>query len=161
MTRVPFVMGEDGYLPKALFKVHTKYGTPWVALVVSSAIYSVFILGPFQSLVVVDVTIYAAALTPGVLGAGRPPDQGARHETPVQDPGRVAGDHPRRAWDRSPSSSLAVYDQVCAPASSTTVGLAVLFLATGPILYPIARYFKKRRGETDVFAPAGITEVEG
>ena len=62
VTRVPFVMGEDGYLPKVLFKVHRKYGTPWVALVVSSAIYSVFILGPFQSLVVVDVTMYAAAL---------------------------------------------------------------------------------------------------
>ena len=28
----------------------------------SSAIYSIFILGPFQSLVVVDVTIYAGAL---------------------------------------------------------------------------------------------------
>ena len=62
ISRVPFVMGEDGYLPKVLMKLHPKYGTPWVSLVGSSAIYSVFILGPFQSLVVVDVTIYAAAL---------------------------------------------------------------------------------------------------
>jgi hypothetical protein len=42
--------------------VHPRYGTPWVSLVVSSAIYSVFILGPFPSLVGVDGTIYAAAL---------------------------------------------------------------------------------------------------
>ena len=62
VSRVPFVMGEDGYLPRSLLKVHPRFGTPWVALVVSSAIYSVFILGPFQSLVVVDVTIYAGAL---------------------------------------------------------------------------------------------------
>ena len=55
-------MANDGYLPQALLRVHPRYGTLWVSLVVSSAIYSVFILGPFQSLVVVDVTIYAAAL---------------------------------------------------------------------------------------------------
>ncbi len=43
-------------------KLHPRYGTPWVSLVVSSLIYTVFILGPFQTLVVVDVTIYAGAL---------------------------------------------------------------------------------------------------
>ena len=55
-------MSEDGFLPKSLLKLHPRYGTPWVALIVSSLIYTVFILGPFQALVVVDVTIYAGAL---------------------------------------------------------------------------------------------------
>jgi len=33
-------------------------------------------------------------------------------------------------------------------------------LLTGPILYPIAKYFKNKRGEVDVFAPTELEEVE-
>ena len=160
VTRIPFVMGEDGYLPRVLFKTHKKYDTPWVALVVSSAIYSVFILGPFQSLVVVDVIIYAGALLLEFVALValriKEPDMPRPYKIPGGWPviilivlGPVA------------IISLAVWDQVMCAGFFTTVGLSVLFLASGPILYPIARYFKKRRGETDVFAPAGITEVEG
>jgi hypothetical protein len=29
------------------------------------------------------------------------------------------------------------------------------------VLYPIAKYFKNKRGETDEFAPSGFEEVEG
>ena len=59
-------------------------------------------------------------------------------------------------WARPAIIALAVWDQIMCAGFFTTVGLSLLFLASGPILYPIARYFKKRRGETDVFAPAGI-----
>jgi hypothetical protein len=44
--------------------------------------------------------------------------------------------------------ALAVYNQIMCAGFFTTVGLSVLFLLSGPILYPIARHFKKRRGET-------------
>ncbi len=160
VTRIPFVMGEDGYLPRVLFKTHRKYGTPWVALVVSSAIYSVFILGPFQSLVVVDVIIYAGALmlefVALVVLRIKEPDM----ERPYKIPG---------GWPviivivTLPAAiiALAVYDQILDSGFFTTVGLSLLFLASGPILYPIAHYFKKRRGETEHFAPDEITEVEG
>ncbi len=97
----------------------------------------------------------------GVRRPGRAPHQGARHAAPVQDPGRVAGHHPHRAGTPSRSSRWPSGTRSCARGSSRRSGLSLLFLASGPILYPIARYFKKRRGETDVFAPAGITEVEG
>ncbi len=97
VTRIPFVMGEDGYLPKVLFRTHKRYGTPWVSLVVSSAIYSVFILGPFQSLVVVDVTIYAAALllefAALVVLRVREPDM----ERPYRIPGGMGRYRTRRA----------------------------------------------------------------
>ncbi|MEW5987654.1 MAG: APC family permease, partial [Chloroflexota bacterium] len=62
ISRVPFVMAEDGYLPQAITKLHPRFETPWVAIVVCAAIYSVFTLSAFASLVVVDVMVYAASL---------------------------------------------------------------------------------------------------
>ena len=62
VSRVPFVMAGDGWLPKGLTRESERFGTPWVAIVVCAAIYSVFTLGPFQALVVVDVFLYSCAL---------------------------------------------------------------------------------------------------
>jgi amino acid transporter len=39
-TRMPFAMAEDKYLPQALTRKHSRYGTPWLAIVVSAMIYA-------------------------------------------------------------------------------------------------------------------------
>jgi len=39
-TRMPFAMAEDGYLPDRLTRKHARYGTPWLAIVVSAVIYA-------------------------------------------------------------------------------------------------------------------------
>ena len=152
VTRIPFVMGEDGYLPKVLFKIHPRYGTPWVALVVSSLIYSVFILGPFQSLVVVDVTIYAAALLMEFVALVvlriREPDM----ERPYRIPGGWFGIALVVIFPVG-IIAFALLNQVIEEGWFHAVGLAALFIVSGPILYPIAKYFKKRRGETDELLP--------
>jgi len=54
-TRIPFALAEDGMMPKFMVKVHPKYGTPWVSILVVAVIYSVFSLSAFQALVVIDV----------------------------------------------------------------------------------------------------------
>jgi len=43
-ARVPFVMGIDVYLPSALGRTHSKWGTPYVALLVQAVLSSLFIL---------------------------------------------------------------------------------------------------------------------
>jgi amino acid transporter len=148
VTRIPFVMGEDGYLPKSLFKIHPKYGTPWVSLVVSSAIYSVFILGPFQSLVVVDVTIYAFALILEFAALVALRIRAPEMSRPYKIPG---------GWPAIVLICLlpfgiivfALFNQVLEEGWAHAVGLAALFLISGPILYPISKHFKTKRGETD------------
>ncbi len=153
VTRIPFVMGEDGYMPRVLFKTHKKYDTPWVALVVSSAIYSVFILGPFQSLVVVDVTIYAFALMLEFVALVVLRIKEPTMERPYKIPGGWLG---ITAVVVFPLAIIvfAIYNQVLEEGFARSIGLAALFLATGPILYPIARYFRKRRGMTEDEFPA-------
>jgi amino acid transporter len=46
-TRMPFAMAEDGYLPDALTRKHAKFDTPWMAILVSCAIYGLL---AFQTL---------------------------------------------------------------------------------------------------------------
>jgi amino acid transporter len=41
-TRMPFTMAEDGYLPARLTQLHPRFGTPWIAILFSAAIYALF-----------------------------------------------------------------------------------------------------------------------
>jgi amino acid transporter len=38
-TRMPAAMSEDGYLPAFLSRLHPRFGTPWLAILLSGAIY--------------------------------------------------------------------------------------------------------------------------
>jgi amino acid transporter len=60
-TRMPFAMAEDGYLPEVLAQKHARYGTPWLAIVVSAAIY---VLLAWQSLAnLISVYIWLRSAT--------------------------------------------------------------------------------------------------
>src|SRR4030081_3920378 len=47
-TRMVFAMAEDGYLPGALTRKHPRYGTPWLAIAVSSIIYALLACQSFR-----------------------------------------------------------------------------------------------------------------
>jgi amino acid transporter len=53
-TRMPSTMAEDGYLPAAFSARHPRYGTPWIAIIVSSIIYGLLA----QKTMVQLLTIY-------------------------------------------------------------------------------------------------------
>jgi len=53
-ARVPFVMGIDVYLPKALGRTHASWGTPYVALIVQAVLSSLFILISFMGTTVTE-----------------------------------------------------------------------------------------------------------
>ncbi len=52
-TRMPFAMAEDGYLPKFLTKTHPRFKTPWIAILVSSAIYAALSWHSLSQLIIV------------------------------------------------------------------------------------------------------------
>src|SRR6266851_5919 len=53
-TRMPSTMAEDGYHPAAFSALHPRYGTPWIAIIVSSMIYAL----PAQKTMVQLLTVY-------------------------------------------------------------------------------------------------------
>ena len=61
-SRLPFVLARQGQMPRALAAVHGRFGTPWVAVVLSSACYSVCAAWSFKELVVLNVWLYSISL---------------------------------------------------------------------------------------------------
>ena len=60
-SRIPFVMAQDGLLPR-MFAETDKRGTPVKAVLLAAVLYSMFALLPLGQLVVADVVLYALAL---------------------------------------------------------------------------------------------------
>jgi len=149
ISRLPYFLAEDGFLPHAVTKRHPKYGTPWVAIALCASIYSFFTLSAFSSLVVIDVIVYSASLLLefAALIALRAKEPTMRR--PVRVPGGWFGIAVVTALPAA-VLALAVYS------TYQEEGISALYLsagaiATGPILYPILnRYVKKGRPSVEV-----------
>ena len=68
-TRMPFAMAEDGYLPAALTRKHSRYGTPWLAIVVSAVIYALLAWQSLGQLISVYICLRSATTVLTVLSA--------------------------------------------------------------------------------------------
>jgi len=68
-TRMPSAMAEDGYLPAALTRRHPSYGTPWIAILVSSAIYAALAWHSLGQLISVYIWLRSATTVLTVLSA--------------------------------------------------------------------------------------------
>lgn len=62
VSRVPKVMADDKLLPKALDKLHPKFGTPYLSIIICAAVVSLMILWSLQDLFIIDVMVYGAGL---------------------------------------------------------------------------------------------------
>jgi amino acid transporter len=70
-TRMPSSMAEDGYLPPVFAAKHAKYGTPWVAILISSAIYAALAFHTLAQLLTVYVWLRILVTVLTVLVAWR------------------------------------------------------------------------------------------
>ena len=68
-TRMPFAMAEDGYLPQALTQKHSRYGTPWLAIVVSAVIYGSLAWRSLADLISIYIWLRSATTVLTVLSA--------------------------------------------------------------------------------------------
>ena len=68
-TRMPFAMAEDGYLPQVLTRKHSRYGTPWLAIVISAAIYGLLAWKSLAELISVYIWLRSATTVLTVLSA--------------------------------------------------------------------------------------------
>jgi len=66
-TRMPFAMAEDKYLPHALTRRHQRYGTPWLAIVTSAAIYALLAWQSLAQLISIYIWLRSATTVLTVL----------------------------------------------------------------------------------------------
>lgn len=70
-TRMPSSMAEDGYLPPLFAAQHPKFGTPWIAILISSAIYALLAFHTMAQLLTVYVWLRILVTVLTVLAAWR------------------------------------------------------------------------------------------
>ena len=57
LSRLPYAMAEDGFLPKVLTTRHSKTGAPWVAILVCAAAWALCLNFSFTKLILLDVLL--------------------------------------------------------------------------------------------------------
>ncbi len=139
-TRMPFALAEDGYLPPFLTRKHPRFGTPWVAILISAAIYASLAQHSLGQLISIYVWLRAATTVLTVLSAW-----GLRHKRPNLP----------RAF-RIPAGRLGLVYVIALPIVMTFIALyfsdpvalrwGPWALAVGPVVYVIVKWFAKRDG---------------
>jgi amino acid transporter len=136
-TRMPFAMAEDGYLPAALTRKHSRYGTPWLAIVVSAVIYSLLAWQSLGQLISVYIWLRSATTVLTVLSAWK-----LRRTQPGMPRPFVI-----------PGGSLGLAYVVAAPVVMAMVALlgsdrfaligGAIAMVLGPVVYGIDRFLKR------------------
>lgn len=136
-TRMPSTLAEDGYLPPFLNRKHSRYGTPWIAILISSAIYASLALHTLGQLISIYAWLRGATTVLTVLSAW-----GLRNKRP---------DLPRSY--RIPAGRLGLVYVIALPTVMTAIALyfsdpvalrwGPWALAVGPVVYGIVKGFAK------------------
>jgi len=135
---IPLTLAEDGYLPPFLARRHPRYGTPWIAILLSAVIYASLALHSLGELISIYVWLRAATTVMTVLSAW-----GLRRKRP---------DLPRAF--RIPGGNLGLFYVIAMPLAMTYVVLRYSdpvamrwgpwALAAGPVIYLVVKWFARR-----------------
>ena len=90
-TRMPSSMSEDGYLPPLFAAKHPKFGTPWIAILISSVIFALLALHTIAQLLTVYVWLRILVTVLTVLAAWRLRRLRPELKRPFRIPGNMAG----------------------------------------------------------------------
>jgi amino acid transporter len=141
-TRMPFAMAEDGYLSASLTRKHSRYGTPWLAILVSCGIYALLAWQSLGQLISVYIWLRSATTVLTVLSGWK-----LRRSRP---------DMPRAFV--IPGGSMGLIYVVAAPVVMAIVALlggdrfatigGVIAMALGPVVY----FFIRRKPFSSSFA---------
>ncbi len=141
-TPMPFTMAQDGYLPKFLTRRHVRYGTHWIAILISAAIYASLALNSLGDLISIYVWLRAATTVMTVLSAWQ-----LRRTRPDLPRGFLI-----------PGGNLGLLYVIAMPIAMTYVVLRYSdpvalrwgpwALGAGPVVYLVLKWLSKRSANT-------------
>jgi amino acid transporter len=128
-SRLPWVLARAGRLAGVFGAVHRRFGTPWVAVLVSAALYSVFAAFSFRELIVINMWLYSLSLLVELAAFLRLRQLEPRLPRPFRVPGGLAG-----------ALVVAVLPAACALLAMATAGalntaVGLLAALSGPIAW--------------------------
>ena len=132
-SRLPYAMAVDGQMPAALGRLHPRYGTPWAAVALSSAAYSVAAFWSFKELIVLNVWLYSITLLLELAAF-----VALRWREPhLPRPWRIGGGAAGVWLVALPPAACCVLAMSTAGRTNTVIG--VLAALTGPLAYRLLR----------------------
>jgi APA family basic amino acid/polyamine antiporter len=148
-SRVPFALAADGMFPTFMVKVHGRFGTPWVAILVVGVIFTIFSWQAFAFLVVADVFLNTLVILAEIAALWK-----LRFSDPDRPRDRIPG-----GWlglilvSLGPTAIilLAIVSQYLEEGFAS-IGWALAFMALGAVVYyPIRRLIKPGVPDVDPF----------
>jgi amino acid transporter len=138
-SRLPYVLARAGQLPRAFGAVTPRFGTPWVAVLVSAVAYAACAAFSFKDLIVLNVWLYSLALLVELAAF-----VALRATAPsLPRPWRVPGGGAGVLAVTVPPAVFAVAAMATAGWGNTLVGLAAAL--SGPVVWWLARGDGSRR----------------
>jgi amino acid transporter len=138
-TRMPFAMAEDGYLPAVLTRKHSRYGTPWLAIVLSAVIYALLAWQKLGQLISVYIWLRSATTVLTVLSAWKL----RRTQPELKRSYRIPGGRAGLCYVVAAPVVMAMVALIGGDRFATIGG--VVALAIGPIVYGVVRGGTVRR----------------
>ena len=136
-TRMPSAMAEDGYLTPVLTRKHPRYGTPWIAILISSAVYGLLAVLNLAQLIKVYAWLRIAVTILTVLSAWR-----LRQEQPaLARPFRIPGGRTGLFYVVAAPLAMSVVAMLGSDRFSLLWG--PLALALGPLAYLLLRFAQR------------------
>jgi amino acid transporter len=144
-SRLPVVLAEDGYLPRAFTRRLRRGGAPWVAVIACSAAWMLSLGLSFERLVSLDILLYGTSLALEFLALVVLRVREPRLTRPFRVPGGIVG---ASLVGVGPTAMLAFAlaknaDEHVGPVNALVFALGVL--AAGPVVYAVARRFSHAR----------------
>ncbi|MBS1852159.1 MAG: APC family permease [Acidobacteria bacterium] len=132
-TRMPFAMAQDGYLPEILTRRHPRFGTPWMAILISAGVYALLAFQTLTRLITIYMWLRIATSLLTVLSAWQLRRKQADMPRPFVIPGGRLG--------LLYAVGAPVVMSVVAMLGSDRYGLlwGPVALALGPLVYAIVR----------------------
>ena len=148
-SRVPFALAEDGMFPRWMVKVHPTHGSPYVAILVVSVIYTAFATNAFEFLVVADVFLQLLVVLAEIAALWvlrrTEPDR-PRTRVPGGTPGLILA-----SVSLAGIILIAFYSQII-DAGWGSIGVALALMSIGGVLYfPIRKIYKPGVHDVDPF----------
>jgi amino acid transporter len=138
-TRMPSSMAEDGYLPKALAKIHPRYGTPWIAIIVSGLVYCLLAVQSVTQIITIYNWLRVATTVMTVLAAW----QLRRKRPEMHRPFVIPGGHSGLMY----AVIATVLMSIVALVGSDRYGMiwGPVALAAGPVVYGLDRIWRRKQ----------------
>ena len=147
-TRVPMVLGRDGFLPRAFARTLPATETPWVSIVVCCAAWTACLTLGFQRLIELDVLVYGLSLLLEFVALVALRLREPSLPRPFRVPGGVGG---ASLLGVLPMVLIAMalwsgrHESTIVDGRLPTLGLGAMLVVAGPLVYWIARRSKRWR----------------